>query len=62
MSLSKENSIISKYNILKNAYSLLGFKHSDENIARFKLKSISSLRRACAELAQSLRRACAGRT
>nr|YP_009327768.1 hypothetical protein [Epichloe typhina]APB96727.1 hypothetical protein [Epichloe typhina] len=48
MSLLKENSIIwiacaakPEYNILKNAYSLLGFKHSDENIARFKLKSIS---------------------
>lgn len=30
-----------EYNILKNAYSLLGFKHSDENIVKFKLKSIS---------------------
>nr|AKM22576.1 hypothetical protein [Cordyceps militaris]AKM22587.1 hypothetical protein [Cordyceps militaris]AKM22598.1 hypothetical protein [Cordyceps militaris]AKM22609.1 GIY-YIG endonuclease [Cordyceps militaris]WLN31622.1 hypothetical protein [Cordyceps militaris] len=30
-----------EYNILKNAYSLLGFKHSDETIARLKLKSIS---------------------
>lgn len=30
-----------KYNILKNAYSLLGFKHSAENLARFKLKKIT---------------------
>lgn len=30
-----------EYNILKNAYSLLGFKHSDETIARLKLRSIS---------------------
>ena len=30
-----------EYNILKNAYSLLGFKHSAENIAKFKLKTIS---------------------
>lgn len=30
-----------EYNILKHAYSLLGFKHSDENIAKFKLKKIS---------------------
>jgi group I intron endonuclease len=30
-----------EYNILKNAYSLLGFKHSDETIAKLKLKSIS---------------------
>ena len=27
-----------EYNILTNAYSLLGFKHSPENIAKFKLK------------------------
>ena len=31
-----------EYNILKNAYSLLGFKHSPENIAKFKLKKISA--------------------
>lgn len=31
-----------EYNILKNAYSLLGFKHSSENIAKFKLKKISA--------------------
>lgn len=30
-----------EYNILKNAYSLLGFKHNPENIAKFKLKKIS---------------------
>jgi group I intron endonuclease len=30
-----------EYNILKNAYSLLGFKHSPENIEKFKLKKIS---------------------
>lgn len=30
-----------EYNILKHAYSLLGFKHSDENIAKFKLRTIS---------------------
>ena len=30
-----------EYNILKNAYSLLGFKHSPEDIAKFKLKKIS---------------------
>lgn len=30
-----------EYNILTNAYSLLGFKHSPENIAKFKLKKIS---------------------
>nr|YP_010044461.1 hypothetical protein J6816_mgp30 [Tolypocladium guangdongense]QPF24406.1 hypothetical protein [Tolypocladium guangdongense] len=30
-----------EYNILKHAYSLLGFKHSAENIAKFKLKTIS---------------------
>ena len=30
-----------KYNIFKFAYSLLGFKHSVENIAKFKLKKIS---------------------
>jgi group I intron endonuclease len=30
-----------EYNILKNAYSLLGFKHSEENLAKFKLKKIS---------------------
>ena len=29
------------YNILKNAYSLLGFKHSAENIAKFKLKKVT---------------------
>ena len=29
-----------EYNILKNAYSLLGFKHSEENLAKFKLKKI----------------------
>ncbi|MDE9439998.1 hypothetical protein EWS82_13030 [Staphylococcus xylosus] len=27
-----------EYNILKQAYSLLGFKHSPENIEKFKLK------------------------
>lgn len=31
-----------EYNILKNAYSLLGFKHSPEDIAKFKLKKISA--------------------
>ena len=31
-----------EYNILKNAYSLFGFKHSTENIAKFKLKKISA--------------------
>lgn|SRR5256886_7521511 len=30
-----------KYNVLKNAYSLLGYKHTPENIAKFKLKEIS---------------------
>jgi len=30
-----------EYNILKHAYSLLGFKHSEENLAKFKLKKIS---------------------
>nr|YP_009750532.1 GIY-YIG endonuclease [Tolypocladium cylindrosporum]QIJ60537.1 GIY-YIG endonuclease [Tolypocladium cylindrosporum] len=30
-----------EYNILKHAYSLLGFKHSAENLAKFKLKTIS---------------------
>jgi group I intron endonuclease len=30
-----------EYNILKQAYSLLGFKHSEENLAKFKLKKIS---------------------
>lgn len=30
-----------EYNILKQAYSLLGYKHSEENIAKFKLKKIS---------------------
>jgi len=30
-----------EYNILKNAYSLLGYKHSEENLAKFKLKKIS---------------------
>ena len=30
-----------EYNILTTAYSLLGFKHSPENIAKFKLKKIS---------------------
>lgn len=30
-----------EYNILKNAYFLLGFKHSLEDIAKFKLKKIS---------------------
>jgi hypothetical protein len=30
-----------EYNILKFAYSLLGFKHSPENIEKFKLKIIS---------------------
>nr|ATI20269.1 GIY-YIG endonuclease [Juglanconis sp.] len=30
-----------EYNILKHAYSLLGYKHSEENIAKFKLKKIS---------------------
>ena len=29
------------YNVLKFAYSLFGFKHSAENIAKFKLKKIS---------------------
>lgn len=30
-----------EYNILKYAYSLLGYKHNPENIAKFKLKKIS---------------------
>jgi group I intron endonuclease len=30
-----------EYNILKNAYSLLGYKHSPENIDKFKLKKVS---------------------
>ena len=30
-----------EYNILTNSYSLLGYKHSPENIAKFKLKKIS---------------------
>ena len=30
-----------EYNILTQAYSLLGYKHSPENIAKFKLKKIS---------------------
>lgn len=30
-----------EYNILKYAYSMLGFKHSPENIVKFKLKTIS---------------------
>jgi group I intron endonuclease len=30
-----------EYNILKHAYSMLGFKHSEENIALFKQKQIS---------------------
>jgi group I intron endonuclease len=30
-----------EYNILKHAYSLLGFRHSSENIEKFKLKKIS---------------------
>lgn len=33
--------LIPEYNILTRAYSLLGFKHSSENIAKFKLKKIS---------------------
>ena len=33
--------LIPEYNILTRAYSLLGFKHSPENIAKFKLKKIS---------------------
>lgn len=30
-----------EYNILKFAYSMLGFKHSPDNIAKFRLKTIS---------------------
>ena len=30
-----------EYNILKHAYSLLGYKHTPENIAKFKLKKVS---------------------
>lgn len=30
-----------EYNILKSAYSLLGFKHSAENIAKFKLRKVT---------------------
>lgn len=30
-----------EYNILKNAYSLIGYNHSAENIAKFKLKKIT---------------------
>lgn len=30
-----------EYNILKYAYSLLGYKHTPENIAKFKLKKVS---------------------
>lgn len=33
--------LIPEYNILKHAYSLLGFKHSLDNIEKFKLKKIS---------------------
>jgi group I intron endonuclease len=33
--------LLPEYNILTEAYSLLGFKHSPENIAKFKLKKIS---------------------
>ena len=33
--------LLPEYNILTHAYSLLGFKHSPENIAKFKLKKIS---------------------
>lgn len=33
--------LIPEYNVLTRAYSLLGFKHSPENIAKFKLKKIS---------------------
>lgn len=33
--------LIPDYNILKNAYSLLGFKHSQESIEKFKAKIIS---------------------
>jgi len=33
--------LIPEYNVLTSAYSLLGFKHSPENIAKFKLKKIS---------------------
>ena len=33
--------LIPEYNILKNAYSLLGFKHSQETILKLKEKVIS---------------------
>jgi group I intron endonuclease len=33
--------LIPEYNVLTRAYSLLDFKHSPENIAKFKLKKIS---------------------
>lgn len=42
-----------KYNILKFAYSLLGFKHSAENIAKFKLKKISQEHRDILSLTHS---------
>lgn len=35
------NSFKPSYNILKFAYSMLGFKHSPENISKFKLKTVS---------------------
>ncbi len=35
------NKLNPKYNILKFAYSLLGYRHSPENIEKFKLKTIS---------------------
>ena len=35
------NNLNPEYNVLKYAYSVLGYKHSPENIAKFKLKKIS---------------------
>ena len=35
------NNLNPEYNVLKYAYSVLGYKHSPENIAKFKLKNIS---------------------
>jgi len=33
--------LLPEYNVLKHAYSLLGYKHSPENIEKFKSKIIS---------------------
>ena len=39
-----------EYNILKHAYSMLGFKHTPENIAKFKLKTVSPEHRSLISL------------